>query len=437
MRKQPIFCSFVVFLIPLVCCGVAQLNGQDFPAAGSKDSITVTVSPTSTSLGVGANQQFSATVKDSSDQSVQWEVNGVAGGNSQVGTIDNSGLYIAPATVPSGLVTVTAIAEANTTASGSASVSLFLTDPLGTVRNSAIIKCPSGGLSDATCYSLDVECPGIADFTTYLKVNSPPATSLGTVIFGVGLGGSNLYELNFTYGSLAVQSVLDAGFVTAQISFGAPFTSETPNGWMTGPGGVRRLACRYATAAQWIYNNIHHAKPSTPMCATGSSAGSAAITYALAEYGEGNILSMVEPTSGPPMARLDYGCICTLPPQATPCGQGQLSLCYTQEDAEFIDSAYSTPLCSTATSANSAQLLSDSVLAQGLTRDYPETFAHIVFGGQDNSAAVPQGLQWFNSVTSSKGGPVCVSDAPHEIPDVRDGALQIASDLINNCRLQP
>jgi len=434
MKSQSIVLSFALFLVLLVCCGVVQLNGQDSHSAADGD-IKVKISPTSISLGVGANQQFSATVQGSSNPAVQWEVNGVVGGNSEVGTIGNSGLYFAPVTVPTGSVTVTAVAQEDLSASASASVNLFPTDPLGTVNRSSIIDCQGGGLQHATCYSLEVECPGVAGFTTYLKVNNPATGSQGTVIFGIGTGGSGLYENSFTDGTLTVQTVLDAGFTTAQITFGAPFNTATPNGWLTGPGGVRHLACRYATAAQWIYTNIRTA--GAPLCATGNSGGSAAITYALAEYGESNILSMVEPTSGPPMARLDYGCICTQPAQTTPCGQGQLSLCYTAQDAELIDSAYSTPLCSNATSDNSAQLLSDSVVAPGSSLDYSETFTHIVFGGQDTSPAVPQGLQWFDGVTSRKGGPVCVADAPHEIPDVHDGALRIANDLITNCRLQP
>jgi hypothetical protein len=47
------------------------------------------------------------------DASVTWQVNGVAGGNATYGTIDASGLYTAPATVPgSPVVTVTCMSNA-------------------------------------------------------------------------------------------------------------------------------------------------------------------------------------------------------------------------------------------------------------------------------------------------------------------------------------
>ena len=426
--------SMLVFCVAFYC-GAAQLVAQGFPATSARN-ITVTINPTFTSMGVGGNQQFSATVQGSANKSVQWEVNGVTGGNAQLGTIDSTGLYIAPVTVPTGAVTVSALAIANKNVSASAPVSVLPSEPLGTVTTSSTIKCPMGGLSGATCYSLQVHCPGVTDFDTYVKVNKPVTTSLGTVIFGTGTGGANLYDLAFTYGSNVVQKILNAGFTTAQISFGVPFTTNTPNGWLTGPGGVRRLACRYTTAAQWIYNNIHNHNTSAPICATGNSGGAGAIAYALAQYGAAGVFSMVELTSGPPMARLDYGCLCTQGPQQTPCGQGQLSSCYASSEKEIIDSAYPTPLCSNATPANSAQLLSDSVLAPGSSATYSNTLVHVVFGGQDNSAAVPQGLQWFDNLSSSKSGPVCVADAPHDIPDVLDGAMQIANDVISNCHLQ-
>ena len=84
-------------------------------------------------------------------------------------------------------------------------------------------------------------------------------------MFGTGTGGAALYDNDSpdffdgsTNGGLnVVQSVLNAGYTTVQVTFGSPFAQQ-PNGWLTGPGGVRKLACRYATVAQWVYQNIHN-----------------------------------------------------------------------------------------------------------------------------------------------------------------------------------
>src|SRR2546429_3994107 len=46
-------------------------------------------------------QPFSASVKNVMDQSVTWSVNGTAGGDTTVGKISATGLYTAPAALPS------------------------------------------------------------------------------------------------------------------------------------------------------------------------------------------------------------------------------------------------------------------------------------------------------------------------------------------------
>jgi hypothetical protein len=70
-------------------------------------------------------QQFRATVQNAADTRVTWKVNGVAGGNGTVGTVSSSGLYTAPAAVPSpATVTVTATSVADATKSASVTVTI-------------------------------------------------------------------------------------------------------------------------------------------------------------------------------------------------------------------------------------------------------------------------------------------------------------------------
>jgi hypothetical protein len=429
--------------------GTAEISASVGPLTASttltvqEQLVSVSINPTSPSLGVGANLQFGATINGNSSTAINWEVNGNPGGGASTGMIETTGLYIAPATAPtSGTVAITAVSQANPSQSATTILTLLPTDPLGTVSSSSTITCPKGGITRSTCYSLDVSCPYVADFTTYLKVNTPSGTAIGTVIFGTGSGGMTLYDSTWTYGINVIQEVLAAGFATVQIAFGGPFNSNaTPAGWLTGPGGVRRLACRYATAAQWVYQNIHHSNTSAPFCATGNSAGSAAITHSVAHYGLDSIFAFIEPTSGPPLARLDYGCVGNGGSVPIPCGKGSNSLSYSISDAAIIDPAYSGPICAQAmggNTANEAQLLSDSVDGPGAILSYPKTAVKTVFGGLDNSVAVPQGLEWLNQVISPNGppAPVCVADADHEIPDALDGATQIANDIIGICKLQ-
>src|SRR5947209_11327303 len=49
---------------------------------------------------LGGNAQLYASVANSSNTSVNWQVNGVAGGDATNGTISSSGLYTPPASIP-------------------------------------------------------------------------------------------------------------------------------------------------------------------------------------------------------------------------------------------------------------------------------------------------------------------------------------------------
>ncbi len=87
--------------------------------------VSITISPTATTLRVSRTRQFTATVQNSSNKSTIWKVNGVTGGNSVIGTITASGAYRAPNVVPKpAVVTVSATAVADPTQTALASVTI-------------------------------------------------------------------------------------------------------------------------------------------------------------------------------------------------------------------------------------------------------------------------------------------------------------------------
>ena len=90
-----------------------------------QSGVTVNVIPSSANVPVGTKKQFTATVTGNSDQSVAWDVNGSSVGDGTVGFIDSfTGIYTAPATVPSQGVTVHATSKQVTSAVGSAAVTV-------------------------------------------------------------------------------------------------------------------------------------------------------------------------------------------------------------------------------------------------------------------------------------------------------------------------
>ena len=317
------------------------------------------------------------------------------------------------------------------------------TRALGTISGVSSISC-SGSIKNGVCQQMTVSCAGVPDVMAYVKTNAPTGTPLGTVTYNTGTDGNGLYESIFTFGSTAVQNVLNAGFTTVQISWGTPFNQNQPDGWALGPGGVLASACRYATVTNWIYNNIQ-ANTSIPMCATANSGGAGALAYALSQYPTSNVLSMAEVTSGPPTGRLDWGCGCTQGKIAVQCGSStSLGTCFGTADAPVWDVAYdptlANPVCTNAVKGTLPPgglnfFLGDSVEAPGANYNLPKTHVNLVFGGSDNSSAIPIGQDWFNNITSTKSQ-ACVAGGLHSLANTSAGALQIANDLIGMCKLQ-
>jgi subtilase family serine protease len=141
-------CLALVLAGTLVACGTGN---------SSPPPVTVTVSPSSVSTlypnesGFPAQtQQFTATVNNSTNQTVTWAVTGGSGN----GSISTSGLYTAPATLPTPAnVTVTATSTV-ATSPGSATVNLLTPTPAGT--STVTVTVTEGTVVHTTTFSLTV-----------------------------------------------------------------------------------------------------------------------------------------------------------------------------------------------------------------------------------------------------------------------------------------
>ncbi len=112
MKKALLAAFAALSLITLSACGG---SGNNPPPSNPM----VTVSPATANVQEASQQQFTATVTNTTDTAVTWQVNGVTGGNATVGTIDSSGLYTAPAAIPNpASVTITAFITDSPTISG-------------------------------------------------------------------------------------------------------------------------------------------------------------------------------------------------------------------------------------------------------------------------------------------------------------------------------
>lgn len=98
--------------------------------AGSARAQSISVSPKMPYATVTKTVQFSATVTGLSSSTVNWYAGGVKGGNSTAGTIDSTGLYTAPSSMPGqNPVTVAAFSTVNSKISGSTYVNIQAAGP--------------------------------------------------------------------------------------------------------------------------------------------------------------------------------------------------------------------------------------------------------------------------------------------------------------------
>ncbi|MGA7398686.1 MAG: hypothetical protein WBW38_01605 [Candidatus Sulfotelmatobacter sp.] len=121
-------------------------------------ALFVTISPNPVSVVVSTQQQFTATVAGSSNSAVTWSVNGTLGGNSTVGTISTTGLFQAPAAIPTpATFTITALSQADGKSTGSATVTIVTAptaaqpapqtiSPGGTATYSLLLNANTGAI---------------------------------------------------------------------------------------------------------------------------------------------------------------------------------------------------------------------------------------------------------------------------------------------------
>ena len=128
-------------------CGSAGVSPANQP--------TITVTGTS-QVRLGSTAAFTANVSNLSSSAVTWEVNGIAGGSSAVGTISSTGVYTPPASIPaSNTVMVTAVSVASPSVSGSVQVSILNPVPSVTAATATLVS--------GTNYSLVVAGTGFVN----------------------------------------------------------------------------------------------------------------------------------------------------------------------------------------------------------------------------------------------------------------------------------
>ncbi len=152
-------CHRVVLSALLLLCVICTSCGA--VGSGPPTPVTVAVTPNSAQPFPGDTVQFNAVVENASSSAVSWQVGPIPGGNSTVGTIDLTGLYTAPASVPSQpTVTVTAVLQSDPTKTGSASVTIL---SFSAYKGPLVVSPALSGLTTSQTLQLQVTTPGVSN----------------------------------------------------------------------------------------------------------------------------------------------------------------------------------------------------------------------------------------------------------------------------------
>lgn len=130
-----------LFLLSIVAIYLGGCAEAIIPGGSQGYSIAVTPSPVT--LPGLTTQQFAAKTNDGSKPTLQWTVNGIAGGNPAIGTISTTGFYTAPEFPPSkNNIKVTATDTVDSSKTGSSAVTLD--NPIPILTTVAPLTIPVG-----------------------------------------------------------------------------------------------------------------------------------------------------------------------------------------------------------------------------------------------------------------------------------------------------
>jgi uncharacterized protein (DUF1800 family) len=207
-----------------------------FPNGGAGYSVNVT--PASATLPGLTNQQFVATANDGSRPILNWTVNGIAGGNSTIGTISAAGLYTAPEFPPApNTITVSATDTVDTSKTGSSAVTL--NNPIPQLNSVSPLVIPVGPFT-LSLTGLHF-APGAIAFLgstalTTTVVSSTQLTATGTAT-SAQVGNVNITVQNPAPGPIASSAI------TAQVKGSLINVQVTP------PTGLIRAGTQQVFAA--------------------------------------------------------------------------------------------------------------------------------------------------------------------------------------------
>lgn len=422
-------------------------SGRATVNLGQTTQIGVSITPSHSTVAVKGTVQFKGTVTGTSNQGVTWSVSGTGCVSGSCGSISSSGLYTAPATVPTpSIATVTAMSIASPTKSASATVVIESAQSVKVSVSPASVHVSTGALQQfsatvtgstntAVTWSISGSgCSGIACGTIsaagLYKAPSAPPNPATVSIKATAVGdpaASAIASATIVKGpSLSVSPSSPKVQVGGQVQFTAAVNGSSSGvvNWSVSGSGCAGIACGSIsstglyTAPAWAPTPPIVAVTAT-LLADPSVSASATVTI----EGPGTISVAISPTSAAlntganqqfkatvtgttntavKWSLSGYGCA------GATCGTITTTGLYTAPGTVPVPSFINVTATSVADPTQSAT--ATVTLSQTVNVSVTPTSARVVTNGQQQFSSTVSGLS-NTAVTWSVSGKGCVGAA--------------------------
>jgi arylsulfate sulfotransferase len=223
-------CAFLWLLVAVLVAGCSS----------SRPSSEVSISPGAIALSPGQTTQFQPT-QTGNRSGFNWSVNGVPGGNPDVGTVDTEGNYTAPSAPQSIAVMVTATSGAVSTASASAQVFVVAPGTVASTGNPQVALYTITPPGDAT---VTVDFGPTTNYGLSTSATQAPAGGGAVGTFVAGMLASSAYHMQATlkFSDGVTFTDIDHTFSTGALPAGKlPTLAATTSPGMTPQSGVELL----------------------------------------------------------------------------------------------------------------------------------------------------------------------------------------------------
>src|ERR1700682_5522749 len=221
-RRGVVFAAFV----PLLFFSLSGCGGSG-SVPPQQVLVNVSVFPSQATVTAGATQTFFASVTGTANHIVTWKVNGAIGGGAASGTIDSTGLYTAPNTIPSpAVVTVSALSQADPAKSGAASITIAI----GVAVSPISIPLNIGGVQQQFTAVVSGSGNSAVDWTVNGFPPGDPNTTFGTITTSGLYTSPNAIPNppNFQVTATSQADPTRSGSAGIAISAGGPGVNQAP-----------------------------------------------------------------------------------------------------------------------------------------------------------------------------------------------------------------